>query len=106
MDHLSLYTNIPRSEWSNNLGNIFYVHILLASALIILSYFLYRLEKRKKEMVNASVKWTFYLVIFEFATGLVLYFFDISRYAQPFHLVFSTIILGVLSIVLVRSKLR
>lgn len=106
VDSLSLYSSIPRNEWSNNLGNIFYVHILLASALTILSYILYSSEKRKKETINASVKWTFYLVISEFLTGLILYIFDISRYAQPFHLAFSTIILGVLSIVLVRSKLR
>lgn len=105
VDSLSLYTNIPRSEWSLNLGSIFYVHALVATGILGLSYYFYKSESAQKKEVPKIVKWVFYLVILEYMTGLILYFFEISSYAQPFHLTISTIILGLLSILLIRSKL-
>ncbi|MFN3587823.1 MAG: COX15/CtaA family protein [Spirosomataceae bacterium] len=105
VDSLALYTDIPRAEWSANLGSIFYVHALVAVGIVGLSFYLYKSMSTPNNEVPRTVKWVFYLALLEFLTGLILYFFEISSFAQPFHLTVSTIILGFLSILLIRSKL-
>lgn len=106
IDHLNLYTQIPKIEWTQHLGTWFNGHVVLAFAVVALTLWFARNQKREQAKLDRASQWLVILVFAEIVTGGTLYFFDILSAAQPLHLTFSTVMLGTQTALWVQHVLR
>ncbi len=83
-----------RGEWTKNLGAIYRYHTSFYWLIILLSgIWLYQLNPFLSQKNLAKWVYTFLFFIFaEVALGMSLDAFAMSKYLQPFHLVFATLI--------------
>ena len=105
VDHLNLYTDIPKPEWTNYLGAWFNGHDLAIAVVFLTGWFLRNQYKEQGKLDPAS-RWLGIWVGLEILTGATLYFFDILSAAQPLHLTFSTVLLGTQTSLWVQYILR
>lgn len=94
VDHLSLYTDFPRTAWTSHLGSWFNSHVVMAFVVVGLTTWFARLQYKEQGLLDRASTLLVVLVSLEFLSGVVLYFFDILHAAQPVHLTFSTVLLG------------
>lgn len=94
VDHLNLYTAIPRPKWTDHLGEWFNGHVVMALSLVGLTLWFARNQQIDMGYLDRASKGLVFLVLVELFTGGLLYFFDILSIAQPIHLTFSTVLLG------------
>lgn len=106
VDHLNLYTDIPKPEWTNYLGAWFNGHVFLAVAVVFLTGWFLRNQYKEQGKLDPASRWLGIWVGLEILTGATLYFFDILSAAQPLHLTFSTVLLGTQTSLWVQYILR
>jgi cytochrome c oxidase assembly protein subunit 15 len=93
---------IGRESWSDQLGFIFFMHRSFSwLVLILLAFLAYRNEKANKEPL---FRWAFIILAIELISGVLLAYFDLPGLVQVAHLLFATIILGILYMAFLRSK--
>jgi cytochrome c oxidase assembly protein subunit 15 len=101
IDHLTRM-GIGREQWSNHLGLSFFIHRSFSwLVLILLTILFYFNEKRNK---YKSIRWLYFVLIIELASGVYLAHIDLAAYVQNAHLVFSTIIFGILTMLIFRAR--
>ena len=101
IDHLTRQ-GIGREEWSGYLGLSFFIHRSFSwLVLLLLTILFYANEKRAK---YKSIRWLYVVLIIELASGVFLAHIDLVGYVQNAHLVFSTIIFGIMTMLVIRSK--
>ena len=101
IDHLTRQ-GIGREDWSNYLGLSFFIHRSFSwLVLILLTFLFYANEKRAK---YKSIRWLYAVLIVELASGVYLAHIDLAGYVQNAHLVFSTIIFGILTMLVFRAR--
>jgi cytochrome c oxidase assembly protein subunit 15 len=94
-------TVLPRAEWIQNLGEEFLLHrsfswfVLLVHVLLI-----YLLRKTKRE--NALSTALIVLILCGIISGVVMAYFSIPAYIQPFHLLLATVIFGIQILLLLK----
>ncbi|SOE22079.1 cytochrome c oxidase assembly protein subunit 15 [Spirosomataceae bacterium TFI 002] len=95
-----------RNTWIDQLGGSFYIHIIVALFVVALHWFFYKKSVAKiGKQLNSFFTLLVIMVLTSFVTGVILGVFDMSAYAQPLHLTFATIILGLqFSIYLINNK--
>ena len=91
-----------REKWIDNLGLPFYIHRSFSwLVLILLSVVAWKNERLNK---YNSVRWIFVFLLLELVSGVLLSYIDMPGLVQTSHLIFATIIFGILTIVVFRSK--
>lgn len=93
-----------RETWSEKLGLTFLVHRSFSwLVLIMLAVLAYINEKSEKERI---FRWAFGILAIELTSGVVLAYFDLPSWVQVAHLLFASIILGILYIAYLRSHVK
>jgi cytochrome c oxidase assembly protein subunit 15 len=89
-----LSTGIERSHLIENIKNFKY-HVILAYTLLFFQLLIYLLNFKKYKYSMVFILPL--LVLFsEYIVGIVLYRFDLMTFAQPVHLLLSTVYLGLI----------
>jgi heme a synthase len=95
---------LGRESWSEKLGLIFFVHRSFSwLVLIMLAVLAYINEKSEKETI---FRWAFGILAIELTSGVVLAYFDLPSWVQVSHLLFASIILGILYMAYLRSRVK
>lgn len=84
-------------NWLSQIGGKFYVHLALSILLLAAHYVLLINVKSSADRKGLILKTTTYLfavVIVEIISGSVMALFDIPAFAQPIHLLFGIVVLG------------
>jgi cytochrome c oxidase assembly protein subunit 15 len=91
-----------RETWSEKLGLIFFVHRSFSwLVLILLAILAYINEKSNKDWVFRSA---FLVLAIELISGVVLAYFSLPGWVQVAHLLFATVILGILYMAWLRTS--
>jgi cytochrome c oxidase assembly protein subunit 15 len=94
---------IGRDSWTDALGVPFYIHRsfswLVLSLLVLIAWKNERLQKYR------SIRMVFLILVLELISGVLLVYADMPGLIQTSHLIFATVIFGILLMVLFRSKI-
>jgi len=93
---------LGRDAWSDYLGIEFLIHRSFSwLVLILLVYLGWKNEKESKLRI---IRWAFVILSIELFAGVLLAYFDLPGLVQTAHLVFATILLGILGMGVYRFK--
>lgn len=85
---------IGQNLWSSELGLVFFIHRSFSwLVLVLLAYMAYKNEKGQK---NARIRLIFALLAVELVSGVSLAYLDLPGVARVIHLLFASMILGLL----------
>lgn len=91
-----------REQWIAELGMPFYIHRSFSwLVLIILSVIAWKNEKGNKFKV---LRWVYGLLIIELLSGILLAYVDMPGLVQTAHLLFASVIFGILTMLLFRVR--
>lgn len=94
---------VGREAWSEKLGVIYFVHRSFSwLVLALLALLAYKNEKANKQWI---FRWAFIVLAIELTSGVLLAHFDLPGMVQVAHLLFATLILGILFMAALRSKI-
>ena len=85
---------LGREAWSDYLGIEFFIHRSFSWLVLILLVYLG--WKNEKEGKIPMIRWAFIILSIELIAGVLLAYFDLPGLVQTAHLVFATILLGIL----------
>lgn len=101
IDELTKY-GIGRERWSSEIGLPFYIHRSFSWLVLLIIVFLaWKNEKLKK---YKSVRFLFAVLVIELFSGVLLAHFEMPGLVQTSHLVFATIIFGILTMMVFRGR--
>ncbi|MCO4814225.1 MAG: COX15/CtaA family protein [Flavobacteriales bacterium] len=101
IDELTV-AGVGRENWTSELGMIFYIHRSFSwLVLVFLTIVAWKNEQLNKYL---SIRFVFIFLILELISGVLLAHYDIPGLVQTSHLIFATIIFGILTMVVYRSK--
>lgn len=89
-----------RSDWTAQLGLPFYIHRSFSWLVLILLVF--AAWKNERESKLSPIRWIFGTLALELITGVLLAHFEMPGLVQTAHLVFATILFGMMLILLFR----
>jgi cytochrome c oxidase assembly protein subunit 15 len=93
---------LGREAWSDYLGIEFFIHRTFSwLVLVLLVYLGWKNEKESKLRI---IRWAFVILSIELFAGVLLAYFDLPGLVQTAHLVFATILLGILGMGAYRFK--
>jgi len=91
-----------RKEWINLLGLPFYIHRSFSwLVLILLTYVFWKNEKSQKIKI---IRWTFYMLVLGLISGVLLAYIDMPGLVQTSHLIFATVLFGILTMAIFRTR--
>ncbi len=91
-----------REYWINHLGLPFFIHRSFSWLVLIGMGYMFWINKKTDNLKIIST--AFYLLIAEISTGILLAYADMPGLVQTTHLVFATILFGVLFTTIIRFK--
>ena len=95
---------ITRERWTAELGVMFYIHRSFSwLVLLFLTVIAWKNEQRNK---YTSIRYVFFFLIVELLSGVLLAHFETPGLVQTSHLIFATIIFGILTMLVFRSKIE
>jgi len=95
---------ITRERWTAELGMMFYIHRSFSwLVLLFLTVIAWKNEQRNK---YTSIRYVFFFLIVELLSGVLLAHFETPGLVQTSHLIFATIIFGILTMLVFRSKIE
>ena len=102
IDELTV-AGVGREQWTAELGLIFYVHRSFSwLVLVFLTIVAWKNEQQNKYL---SIRVAFIFLLLELLSGVLLAHYDIPGLIQTSHLIFATIIFGILTMVVYRSRI-
>ena len=96
IDHLRQQP-IERSNWITSIGTPYHVHRFLAYVTLAVSIYLYYRMRKLEGQFSLQVKYATFalvLVILQMVSGIVLARFSVPAFAQTFHLVAASLLVG------------
>ncbi len=93
---------LGRDAWSDRFGMEFLIHRSFSWLVLILLVYLG--WKNEKEAKLGIIRWAFIILSIELIAGVLLAYFDLPGLVQTAHLVFATILLGILGMGAYRFK--
>ncbi len=93
---------LGRDAWSDKFGMEFLIHRSFSWLVLILLFYLG--WKNEKESKLSIIRWAFVILSIELFAGVLLAYFDLPGLVQTAHLVFATILLGILGMGAYRFK--
>jgi len=101
IDELTKY-GIGRDRWVEELGLPFYIHRSFSwLVLVFIAIIAWKNEQLKKYPI---IRFLFIVLLLELISGILLAYFDMPGLVQTAHLVFATILFGILTMMVFRSK--
>ena len=95
---------ITRERWTAELGMMFYIHRSFSwLVLLCLTVIAWKNEQRNK---YTSIRYVFFFLTVELLSGVLLAHFETPGLVQTSHLIFATIIFGILTMLVFRSKIE
>ena len=94
---------IGREDWTNELGLPFYIHRSFSWGVLILLAIMAWLNE--KQVKSKEIRWLFGLLLVELLSGVLLAHADVPGLVQTSHLIFASIIFGMLTLLVFRTKL-
>lgn len=96
---------LPRSLWLNDIGLSFYIHRSFSIVILCLSIFLIRYVYKYSihEAKAISLKILFFVIV-QIITGILFSYFSMPKFAQPIHLLFSSLFLGFTYLLFLKIK--
>lgn len=88
------FQHSERHLWISSLGNLFPLHIALSVLLFAGHLLMYLLVKKVLPHYSALFGALFIVIFLEIVFGAILGIFNLPAFAQPFHLLFGTLIIG------------
>jgi cytochrome c oxidase assembly protein subunit 15 len=89
--------NVPATEIVEKIGLVFYVHRSFSIVFVLVNVYLSN-QLRKANMLNdtlMNLQSAIMLIIgIELVTGIIMAYFNVPAYAQPIHLTFGSLIIG------------
>jgi cytochrome c oxidase assembly protein subunit 15 len=95
---------IGREQWTEYLGLPFFIHRSFSWLVLgLLAYMAYKNERDSKYKI---IRWLFIILAIELLSGVLLAHIDMIGLIQNAHLLFATILFGILFMMVFRIKLR
>ncbi|MGL4629613.1 MAG: COX15/CtaA family protein, partial [Leadbetterella sp.] len=94
------FGDMNRNLWVNEVSGKVLFHGLFSLFILLISYFIYNKFKKEKGFLSKVSSWNLGIVSGSVLSGGILGFMGLPAVIQPFHLVFSVIILSLLFILL------
>ena len=102
IDELTV-SGITRDQWTAELGLSFYIHRSFSwLVLLLLSFVAWKNEQKNKYI---SIRFVSFFLIVELLSGVLLAHFETPGLVQTSHLIFATIIFGILTMIVFRSRI-
>jgi cytochrome c oxidase assembly protein subunit 15 len=97
-------SGIGREGWSENFGAVFFIHRSFSWLVLILitGMFWFKIKDKSLRILH----WTFFVLAIELSSGLLLAHFNMPGLVQTAHLVFATILFGILLMSVFRMKTK
>lgn len=93
-----------RESWTEQLGMTFFIHRSFSwLVLILLTYMFWRNEQGDK---HPMIRWAFVILTLELISGVLLAYADMPGLVQTSHLVFASVLFGILTMLLFRLRLK
>lgn len=92
-DQTDLFGELAKALWLKNPTVSFYVHRSFSIAVLLLNFFLFY-ENRKKKLGFGKISWVLLLIFVEIFTGMAMYYIDFPFGSQPLHLVIASLLFG------------
>jgi cytochrome c oxidase assembly protein subunit 15 len=91
-----------RDSWTEQLGMTFYIHRTFSwLVLIVMTYMVWKNEKSHKHMIIRSA---YIILALELVSGVLLAYANMPGLIQTSHLIFATILFGVLLMMIFRIR--
>ncbi|MGC6429187.1 MAG: COX15/CtaA family protein [Flavobacteriales bacterium] len=94
---------IGREQWTEMLGLSFFIHRSFSWLVLILLLWLG--YKNEKSFKYPTIRWAIIILIIELLSGVLLAHFNMPALVQTAHLIFATIILGILTMLVFRVRI-
>jgi cytochrome c oxidase assembly protein subunit 15 len=95
---------IGREEWSSQMGLMYFVH--RSFSWLVLAFLLLMAIHNERNEKHFIIRLSFILLSIELFTGLLLAHFDLRGWVPVAHLLFASLIFGVLWMAVLRSKIK
>jgi cytochrome c oxidase assembly protein subunit 15 len=93
-----------RDSWTDQLGWEFIIHRSFSwLVLLLMAYITYQNERTSKHLL---IRWAFLVLVLELVSGVLLAYADMPGLVQTSHLIFATILLGVIFMGSLRMKVN
>ena len=93
---------IGRNEWTDRLGWTFLIHRSFSwLVLILLTIMLYLNEKTDRYTI---IRWAYVILAIELISGVLLAYADMPGLVQTSHLIFASVLFGILTMLIFRMK--
>lgn len=93
-----------REQWTDYLGLSFFIHRSFSwLVLILLTFIAYQNERKFKLKI---LRWLYVILVIELLSGVVLAHLDMIALVQNAHLLFATILLGILFMLIFRIRYK
>ena len=93
---------LGREAWSDRFGLEFLIHRSFSWAVLVLMVIMFWINRKQQN--HKSIYWAFGLLVLELISGIALAYADMPGMVQVSHLVFATILFGLLLMQLLRLR--
>lgn len=93
-----------REDWSKQMGSIFFIHRSFSWLVLILLFVVFYINR--KTVQSKLLSSAFIILAIELLTGVLLAYFDMPGFIQIAHLLFASIIFGILFIACTRLMFK
>lgn len=96
---------LPRNEWMDNMPLVFYIHRSFSILILVLNLWLWRQNRNYK---LGYWQWNYIMgaLALEIIMGIILAYFDLPYFAQPFHLLMGSILFALQGHALIKLLLH
>lgn len=97
-------SGIGREGWAENFGTIFFIHRSFSWAVLILITYMFFIKRKIKAL--RIIHWAFIILAIELSSGVLLAYFEMPGLVQTAHLLFASVLFGILLMALYRLKTK
>ena len=93
------YADIARDTWVDEASLTFYIHRSSSLIYVLLTFITWRIIKdfTKDSFEWKNFKWILIITVLEILSGAIMGYLDVPKFAQPLHVILSSILLCVQS---------
>jgi heme a synthase len=95
---------LGRDSWADNFGMAFFIHRSFSWLVLVMMTVMLWLNQRQKG--HESVYWAYGVLALELISGVCLAYADMPGLVQTSHLVFASVLFGVLLMQVMRGRLK
>lgn len=93
---------VEREDWSSYFSIPFFIHRSFSWLVLVLIAGVYWFKRKDKEL--RIIHWSFYILVVELVSGILLGHFNMPGLIQTAHLLFASVLFGVLLMAMFRMK--